>query len=106
MPDQPVEPTQPQPPRPEMELRVTRLETVAEQLRGDIADIRQELRELRAGQTALRTEMHSELMAVRGEMAAMFRWIVGLLFTLMLAMVGGFAALYSQFATILARLPK
>lgn len=117
MPDQPVDPSQPEPHPSGMEGRVSRLETFVEAMRGDIADIRQQLRELRAGQSALgtelrngmsalRTEMHSELSAIRGEMATMFRWIVGLLFTLLLAMMGGFAAVYTQIATILARLPK
>jgi hypothetical protein len=106
MPDQPVDPAQPEPHSPGMEGRVSRLETFVEAMRGDIADIRQELRTLR---TEMRNEISSvrgELSSMRGELATNFRWLVGLLLTLMLAMIGGFAAVYTQIATILARLPK
>jgi len=78
-----------------MEGRVSRLETFVETMRADIGDIRQELRAVR-----------SEQLALRGELATNFRWLVGLMLTLLLAMMGGFAAVYTQIAAILARLPK
>ena len=99
MPDQPVDPAPPEPHSSGMEGRVSRLETFVEAMRNDIADIRQELR-------ALRAETRNEASSLRGELATNFRWLVGLLLTLMLAMIGGFAAMYSQIAAILARLPK
>ena len=109
MPDQPVDPSRPEPNSPEMEGRVSRPEATAEATRADIADIRGELRGIRA---EMRTELsgmrieiagvRTEIAGVRSESATMFRWIIGL----MLAMMGGFAALYTQLATILARLPK
>jgi len=125
-----------------MEGRVSRLETFVETMRGDIGDIRQELRaahaeqatqsdigNLRADIADIRQELRAvradqatradigslradigdirqELRAVRVEQATSFRWLVGLFVTLLLAMIGGFAAVYIQIATVLARLPK
>lgn len=78
-----------EPPMNNLEPRVARLESDVEYIKRDISEIKSDLK-------TMRSEEREDFKSIRSE----FKWLIGLLITILVSALGGFATLYNMISAI------